>query len=149
MSRNSKSIRGPQILNFARHLKTSYTKLGAVGYCYGGWAVFHLGALSQHNLVDCVSTAHPSFLTAQEIENVGVPTQILAPETDAQFTPDLKRVCNSVISGLGVPYAYEYFPGLNHGFAIRGDVDDPDQRKGMERAKTAVVAWLRVWLHDM
>ena len=40
--------------------------------------------------MDCISTAHPSWLTEEEIEGVGVPVQILAPEIDPVFTPELK-----------------------------------------------------------
>ena len=40
--------------------------------------------------MDCISTAHPSWLTKEEIEGVGVPVQILAPEIDPVFTPELK-----------------------------------------------------------
>jgi hypothetical protein len=41
--------------------------------------VFQLGAKG-NNLVDCISTSHSTSLEKSEIENVGVPVQILAPE---------------------------------------------------------------------
>ena len=147
VGRNSKEIRGPQIFDFARELKKKYGKVGTVGYCYGGWAVFQLGAKGK-DVVNCVSTAHPSFLTKLEIRNIGVPIQILAPETDTQLTPDLKEFCNSIIPTLGVSYAYEFFPGLAHGFATRGDPNDPAQRQGFLRAEKAVVHWLCQHLHE-
>lgn len=40
---------------------------------------------------------------------------------------------------LGVAYDYQYFPGLEHSFAIRGDPKNPNEMKGMERAKNAAV----------
>ncbi|KAL8760767.1 MAG: hypothetical protein Q9203_007783, partial [Teloschistes exilis] len=45
-ARNSKENRGPTIFEAARALKQDlgFKKVGAVGYCYGGWAVFQLGA---------------------------------------------------------------------------------------------------------
>jgi len=42
------------------------------------------------NLVDAISVAHPSLLTKEEIDNVAVPVQVLAPETDGMYTPELK-----------------------------------------------------------
>lgn len=85
LGKNSKEIRFPEIKAGAIALKNElgYKRVGAIGFCYGGWAVFQLGAKS-NPLVDCISMAHPSLMTEAEIEAVGVPVQILAPETDTQ-----------------------------------------------------------------
>lgn len=73
--------------------------------------------------------------------------QILAPETDQMFSPELKTHANETIPTLGVEYSYEYFPGLVHGFATRGDPEDPKQKRGLERAKNAAVFWFVSQLH--
>ncbi|KAK4695676.1 hypothetical protein P7C71_g2104, partial [Lecanoromycetidae sp. Uapishka_2] len=101
----------------------------------------------RQNLVDCISTAHPSALTKEEIDAVAVPVQILASEHDPQFTPELKEYVNKVIPSLNVEYDYQYFPGLIHGFAVRGDQSDPKQKLGLERAKNAAVGWFAQMLH--
>ena len=46
IGRNNKEKRFPEISEFAKALKTEhgFKKLGAIGFCYGGWAVFQLGA---------------------------------------------------------------------------------------------------------
>ncbi|KAL2167585.1 hypothetical protein VTG60DRAFT_1096 [Thermothelomyces hinnuleus] len=86
MQRNTKAIRGPEMVAIARHLRTLHRRIGAIGFCYGGWAVFQLGVKSNEPpLVDCISTAHPNFLEKKEMVNVGVPVQILAPEKEPQF----------------------------------------------------------------
>ena len=184
MQRNSKEARGPAVHDFARKLKTEmgFKKVGAVGYCWGGWAAFQLGGkgmLIEHvsfsayylliiyflcfvcihvameclildveadtktgkNLVDAISVAHPTFLTKEEIDDVAVPVQILAPETDPRFTPELKEHANRVIPTLGVEYDYQYFPGLAHGFSCRADENDEKEKRGLERAKNAVSGW--------
>jgi len=146
IGRNSKDIRGPEIFAAAKQLKSQYKKVGAIGFCYGGWAVFQLGGKGQ-NLVDCISMAHPSLVDKKEISNVAVPTQILAPETDSMLTPELKTFCNETIPSLGVDYSYEFFPGLVHGFATRGDMNNKTQRDGLERAKNAAVHWFQQHLH--
>lgn len=145
IGRNSKDIRGPEIFACAKELRQQYKKVGAIGYCYGGWACFQLGA--NKDLVDCISMAHPSLCTEDEIKNVSVPVQIMAPETDPQFTPELKEFSNKTIPTLGVEYDYQYFPGLVHGFAVKGDQNDPAQKKGLERAKNAAVFWFAQHLH--
>lgn len=146
LSRHGKAIRQPEIFACARALKLQYRKVGAVGYCWGAWGCFQLGAKGQ-NLIDCAAVAHPSHLEHGEIDALAVPTLILAPEHDVMFKPALKEYCNRVIPGLGVPYRYDHYPGLAHGFACRGDFNDPVQKAGMERAKDAVVVWLNTFLH--
>lgn len=96
--------------------------------------------------MDCVVTAHPTDLEKAEIANIGVPVQIIAPEKDVIFTEDLKAFSNRVIPSLGVAYDYQHFPGLEHGFAIRGDPDISGEREAMERAKNMAVMWFREWL---
>lgn len=146
INRNTKELRFPEILACARALKSQYPKLGAIGFCYGGWAVFKLAAYGPE-LVDCISTAHPSLLTEEEISAGRVPTQIIAPEHDYLMTVELKAYCNQVIPALGLPYEYVYFPRLSHGFATRGDLSNVDQKQGLERAKRAAVNWFNEWLH--
>lgn len=145
--RNSKEHREPEITAFAKALRKEYQSVGAIGFCYGGWAVFRLGAKANNGLVDCISTAHPSWLTQSEIEHVGVPVQILAPEIDPVFTPELKEFSNRVIPSLGLEYDYQHFPGLEHAFAVRGNREDKAEMEGLERAKNAAVYWFKQWLH--
>ncbi|KAL8688572.1 MAG: hypothetical protein Q9218_005551 [Villophora microphyllina] len=147
-ARHSKDKRGPTIFEAARALKRDhkFKTVGVVGYCYGGWASFQLGGKGQ-NLIDAISVAHPSVLTKEEIDNVAVPTQILAPEHDPQFTPELKEHANKTIPTLNLEYDFQYFPGLMHGFAVRGDKEDSTQRKGLERAKNAVAGWMATQLY--
>ncbi|KAI4232937.1 MAG: hypothetical protein L6R40_007259 [Gallowayella cf. fulva] len=149
--RNGKEVRGPSVHAFAKVLKEEmgFKKIGAIGYCWGGWAAFQLGAKEStaNPLITALSVAHPSFLTKDEISAVGVPVQILAPETDVQFSPELKEHANTVIPTLGVEYDYQYFPGLKHGFACRADMSDELETRGLERAKNAVSAWFAQMLH--
>jgi hypothetical protein len=72
----------------------------------------------------------------------------MAPEIDPMFTPELKELSNRVIPTLGVPYDYQFFPGLEHAFAIRGDPGNEAERRGMARAKNAAVYWLKEWLGE-
>lgn len=72
LGKNGKEIRFPEIKAAAEQLrKDGFKKIGAIGFCYGGWAVFQLGAKGA-NLVDAISTAHPSILTNEEIDNIAV-----------------------------------------------------------------------------
>ncbi|KAJ5678117.1 Esterase lipase [Penicillium maclennaniae] len=147
LARNSKATREPEIMAFARSLREKYKRVGAIGFCYGGWAVFRLGAKENNGMVDCISTAHPSLLTKEGIQEVGVPVYIMAAEVDPMFTSELKEFSNRVIPSLEVDYDYQYFPGLVHAFAVRGNRADEAEMKGLERAKNAAVHWFKQWLH--
>lgn len=144
MGRNGKPQRWPEIKGVAEALKKDFPKVGAIGYCYGGWGCFKLG--NDPSLVDAVSVAHPSRLETSEIDGLKVPVQILAPETDEQYSPQLKEHSNKVIPTLGIPYEYVYFPGLNHGFAARGDPNNKVQKDGLERAKNSAVTFFKEFL---
>lgn len=145
IGRHSKDKRFPEILASAKALKAEYPKVGAIGYCYGGWACFKLG--SDPSLVDAVSCLHPSLVEKSELDGLKVPVQIHAPEHDKAFTPELKEYANKVIPGLGVPYEYIYYPGLEHAFAVRGDPNDKPQKDGLERAKRGAVNFFTEFLH--
>ena len=53
LDRHSKDKRLPEIVATAKELKQErgFKKIGAVGFCWGGWAVFQLGAkgISNHH----------------------------------------------------------------------------------------------------
>ncbi|KIW20476.1 hypothetical protein PV08_01051 [Exophiala spinifera] len=144
--RHAKPVHRDQIFASARELRSKYRKCGAIGFCFGGWAVFALGA--DKNLIDAISTGHPTWLTKEEINEVSVPTQILAPEHDPVFTPELKAHANQVIPTRGVPYDYQLFPKVAHAFCTRGNPNDEEELKAMDRAKDAAVYWFKFWLHQ-
>jgi dienelactone hydrolase len=151
MERNSRAIREPEIIACAEALRAhGFTKIAAVGYCYGGWASFRLAALETAGgkpLVDCISVAHPSLLTEADIDGARVPVQMLAPEIDPVYTAELKAHTFHKLQELGVPFDYQHFPGVAHASLVRGDEAKTGERQAMARAKNATVNWLKQWLH--
>ncbi|KAI9662975.1 MAG: hypothetical protein M1821_008022 [Bathelium mastoideum] len=147
IGRNSKQIREPEIFAVAKALKSQHKKVAAIGFCWGAWACFRLAAKG-NNILDAVSVAHPSLLEKSEIENLGVPTQILSPETDPQYTPELKQFSLDTLPKLGIDFEYIYFPGLVHGFAVKGDRNDPKQKDALEKAKNSAVNFFKQYLGE-
>jgi dienelactone hydrolase len=145
IGRHSKDIRWPEIKEHAQTLKKQYKKVIAIGYCYGGWACFKLAADPQ--LIDAVSMAHPSLVDKAEIDATKVPIQILAPENDFAFTEELKKYALEKLPQLNVPWEYVHFPGVQHGFAARGDPNDPTQKAALEKAKRDAVGFFNEYLH--
>ncbi|KAF2127138.1 alpha/beta-hydrolase [Dothidotthia symphoricarpi CBS 119687] len=145
IGRNSREIRWPEIKAAAQALKAQYSKVGAIGFCYGGWAAYQLGA--DPSLVDAVSSAHPSLLEKADLDALKVPVQVLVPEHDPFYTEEFKQYTLAALPKTGVPWEYVYFPGLKHGFAARGDPNDKAQKDGLERAKRSAVSFFNEFLH--
>ncbi|KAK0270630.1 hypothetical protein LTR35_010838 [Friedmanniomyces endolithicus] len=146
VSKHTREIREPEIFACAEKLRAEYKKLGAIGYCYGGWAVCRLGAKGD-NLVDCISMGHPSLLVKEDLDGVAVPTQVLAPEIDAAYTEELKEHTWKTLQKNRVAFAYEHFPGVEHSCFTRGDPKKTGEQEAMVRGKSAAVAWFQQWLH--
>jgi dienelactone hydrolase len=158
LKRNARSVREPEILAYARALRASgqYDKIGAIGFCYGGWAVFRLGAeefvdpASGRPLVDAISTGHPSLLTEKDVEELSVlvPAQLIAPEFDHVYTPEMKHFTFTTLLKRNVPFEYQHLPGVEHGCLVRGDANKNGERAAMVRGKNAAVTWFKQWLHE-
>lgn len=145
LGRHSKEVRWPQIKEYAQTLKKQYKKVVAIGYCYGGWACFQLGADPQ--LIDAISMAHPSLVDKAEIDAVKVPIQVLAPENDFAYSEELKKYTLEKLPQLNVPWEYVHFPGVAHGFAARGDPNNAVQKAALEKAKRNAVGFFTEYLH--
>lgn len=91
--------------------------------------------------------AHPSLLEKAEIDATKVPIQIIAPENDFAFTEELKKYALAKLPELNIPWEYVYFPGVSHGFAARGDPNDPTQKAALEKAKRDAVGFFNEYLH--
>lgn len=145
-ARNDKPIRRPEIYAAARKLREHYPRLGVIGFCFGGWSGLDLASKDNNGLIDCVSIGHPAWVTEDEISNVGVPTQIIAPEVDGPFNPDLKKFANEELQKKGVMYNYVYFPGVEHRFASQPELDKELWKVSFERAQWQVCAWMKMFL---
>ncbi|KAF1847725.1 dienelactone hydrolase family protein [Cucurbitaria berberidis CBS 394.84] len=152
-TRNAREVREPEIFACAKTLRENgYKKIGAVGYCFGGWAVLRLAA--RPPLVDAVVVGHPSWLTESDLEGISVPVQFLAPETDRVFTDELKLHAFQKlvlgkprgVDGKGLPVEWVHFPDVAHGCLTKGDEKVDGEREAMIRGKDAAVDWFRQWL---
>jgi dienelactone hydrolase len=145
LKRHNKEARWPEIKEHAQTLKKQYKKVIAIGYCYGAWACFKLGADPQ--LIDAISMAHPSLVEKAYVDALKVPIQILAPENDFAFTAELKKYTLEKLPQLNIPWEYVHYPGMQHGFAARGDPNDPAQKAALEKAKRDAVGFFQEYLH--
>lgn len=145
-ARNSRAIREPEVFAFVKELRSNgFTKLGAVGYCWGGWAVLRLAA---EKMVEAVICAHPSSITNDDFDAVETPIMFLAPEKDRMFSDELKLYAFNklVLEKKSRSVEWAHFPGVAHGCLTKGDENVAGEREAMVKAKDRSVAWWKEWL---
>ncbi|KAH8176526.1 dienelactone hydrolase family protein [Sarocladium implicatum] len=145
MSRNGRPQREPEIFKCAKELRGRYDFVAAIGFCYGGWAVFRLGG-SESPLIDCGIVGHPSLLTEDDIEAMRAPLQVLAPEHDEPFNEKLRLLTWQTLQKNKVSFDWHFMPGMLHGCLTRGDETVEGEREAVVRGKEAVVLWLKLHL---
>lgn len=73
-------------------------------------------------------------------------TFIFYAETDSIFPAPKRHESEGVLSKIGQPYQISLFSGVEHGFAVRADVSNPDLRFAKESAFYQAVAWFNQYL---
>jgi dienelactone hydrolase len=134
----------PIILAGIRALKETYcaSKIGAVGYCFGAkYVIRHF-----HNGIDVGYVAHPSFVERDELAAITGPLSIAAAETDSIFPTEKRHESEAILKDTKQPYQINLYSGVEHGFAIRGDVSIKVQRFAKEAAFLQAVTWFDNWL---
>jgi dienelactone hydrolase len=136
-------------------------KIGMVGFCWGGRYTIQAGLEANMievdgakvPLVDAVVALHPSNLVLPEdAENPVVPMSFGWGQEDSAVSIETKGKVEAVHAaakkaGRKVPEMEHkvYKPG-RHGFAVRGNPDDPLERACLEDSVTQVLTWFRRWL---
>ncbi|KAL2264261.1 hypothetical protein VTK26DRAFT_9037 [Humicola hyalothermophila] len=113
----------------------------APGYCFGGRYVFRFLAGDREARVDAGFAAHPSMVGDDEIEAIAGPVSVAAAENDALLTAELRSEMESLLGQTGRPYQVTLFSGTQHGFAVRADLEDAEQRFAKEEAFLQAVRW--------
>lgn len=104
-------------------------------------------------LVDAVVALHPSNLVLPaDAETLVVPTTYGWGKEDPQVKIETKGKiedlhAKAAKAGRKIPEMEHkiYAPG-RHGFAVRGNPDDPQERKCLEDSVTQVLTWFGKWL---
>ena len=136
-------------------------KIGMAGFCWGGRYAIRAGL--ENNmieiggekvpLVDAVAALHPSNLSLPEdVENPVVPMSIGWGVEDEGVKFEQKAMVEDIHAkakkaGRLVPEMEHkvYKPG-RHGFAVRGNPDNPQEKKCLEDSVTQVLDWFGRWL---
>ncbi|TKA80717.1 hypothetical protein B0A49_01120 [Cryomyces minteri] len=91
--------------------------------------------------LDAGYTAHPSFVDAEELKGIQGPLSISAAETDQIFPAEKRRESEDILQGMKVPYQINLFSDVEHGFAVRCDLNEKRQKFAKEQAFLQAVQW--------
>jgi len=130
----------PAIDSVAKALKDEHgvTKIGTTGYCFGAPAAFYLACKNESRVT---VVAHPAqldipadFEKYKELSKA--PLLINSCEVDSTFPKESQAIADTVLGDGKFAPGYEqvYWEGCRHGFAIRGDMNDPKVKAGKEGA---------------
>ena len=149
-------------MDFLQKLRRDTTqKIGMVGFCWGG--KYALRAARERNmiqvdgaevpLVDAVVALHPSNLVfPEDVENPVVPISVGWGLEDTGVKIEQKSKVEAIhekekAAGRKAPEVEHqvYKPG-RHGFAVRGNPDDPRERAALENSVMQVLDWFGKYL---
>ncbi|KAH8585547.1 dienelactone hydrolase [Bisporella sp. PMI_857] len=121
-----------------------YSKIGAVGYCFGAKYVARFMAEGKGIGVGYV--AHPSFVDEAELLAIKGPWSIAAAQTDSIFPAENRHKSEEILIKTGQPFQINLYSGVEHGFSIRGDPNIKIQKFSKEQAFYQAVSWLDEFL---
>ena len=126
------------------------TTFGATGYCLGARYVFDIAF---DGVIKAAAVSHPSLLQVPEdltkFKATGIPLHINSCEIDQMYPPEKQKIGDDILGGgktETATYSRAYFPGCTHGFAVRGDLSDPNVKKGKEGSFEYAVHWFKLHL---
>lgn len=121
-------------------------KIGAVGYCFG--AKYVARYMTGSKGVDVGYMAHPSFVDADEIKALTGPLSIAAAETDQIFPAEKRRETEDLLKDHKnkIPYQISLYSHVEHGFAVRADIEKRPVKYAKEAAFIQAVAWFDEFL---
>ncbi|KAL0255015.1 hypothetical protein SLS55_009542 [Diplodia seriata] len=123
--------------------KLGVKRLGGVGYCFGAKYVVRFLKDKQ---IDVAYLAHPSFVDAEELKAIQGPVSISAAETDNIFPAPKRRESEDILVDIKATYQLNLFSGVEHGFAVRGDLSKKHVKWAKEQAFYQSVAWFDQYL---
>ncbi|WVO16766.1 hypothetical protein L204_104450 [Cryptococcus depauperatus] len=111
-------------------------KIALVGFCWGSRYALVLAQSNSPAKPDVVVANHPSFLTLEDVKPITeIPVAILKGDKDNIMSEEeLDNVENDLKGKLGNMLLVKRFPGAVHGFTVRGDMEDGQEKAQKENA---------------
>ncbi|KAK0610603.1 Alpha/Beta hydrolase protein [Bombardia bombarda] len=119
------------------------TKYVCVGYCFGAPYVCQMLATDE---VSAGAFAHPTLLREEHFTSVKHPLLLSCAEHDHAFDTEARRKAIDILQREKKVYHLQLFYGVSHGFASKGDPDNPYQRWCKEQSLRGIIDWFDLWL---
>ncbi|KAH7326160.1 dienelactone hydrolase [Stachybotrys elegans] len=135
----------PVIASVVDYIRTDLgvSKIAVTGYCFGGRYAFR--EIAEGKGADVAFTAHPSLVEESEIEAITKPISIAFAETDDLLPADVRHEYETQLLATGEPYYLSLYSGTQHGFGVRANVSDPEQKFAKEQAFFQAVRFFDTW----
>jgi len=118
-------------------------------YCFGApYVCDALSPSSSGGEPICVAGAfaHPAFLKEEHFRKLERPLFLSCAETDHTFGTALRNRAVDILIEDKKTYHVQLFSGVEHGFALRGDMSKPYERWTKEASLRGIVEWFDLWL---
>ncbi|KAF5320336.1 hypothetical protein D9611_011262 [Ephemerocybe angulata] len=115
--------------------KAKYT---AVGYCFGAPYSMETSATDQ---VLAGAFAHPGLLTEDHFRKLKKPFLLSCAESDSSFPLESRRRAEDILAEDHATYHVQIFSGTTHGFAVRGNLTNENERWAKEESARSVIGW--------
>lgn len=90
---------------------------------------------------------HPADFKPEQINKFKKPLLWVACEIDESCPPAMRAQVELNLSNLqDAAFRYRYFPSVQHGFAVRGDLKDETTKKARQQCFTECVNWFLEYL---
>ncbi|KAK4160890.1 dienelactone hydrolase [Cladorrhinum sp. PSN259] len=122
-------------------------RIGGVGYRFGGRYVCRY-LKPGTGKIDVGYTAHSTMVGPDELAGVAGPLSIAAAVKDFVFTNEKRHESEEILAKLDVPYQINLFSDVEHGFAVRCDLNQCRQNIAKEAAFNQAVQWFDAYLKE-
>lgn len=159
-----------RVLSFFKALRTcpppfttDSLKIGAAGFCWGGKHAIVLaqdasssrvcrhksqkGHTNPESLIDCVFTAHPSYVDVpKDVDAIKIPISVAVGDNDMALKMPLVQEMKEILETKSQErYQVNVIPGAKHGFAVRTHPDDDLEMEAAENAELQAIEWFNRW----
>ncbi|RSL53761.1 hypothetical protein CEP51_014835 [Fusarium floridanum] len=125
------------------HNKLKIDTIAVTGYCYGGRYAFRF--LAEGKGADVGFAAHPTLLQTDEVLAIQGPASLATAEIDALFNATRRSEVEALLGTTQQPFQVNLYSGTQHGFGVRANLSDPEQKFAKEEAFWQAVRWFGAW----
>ncbi|KAJ4789522.1 alpha/beta-Hydrolases superfamily protein [Rhynchospora pubera] len=117
-----------------------FSAIGSAGFCWGGKVVVEL---AKYDYINAAVSLHPAPLTNDDIREVKCPISILGAEVDRSNSPEAIKQFAGILSTKPEVHSHvKIYPGTEHGWSVRYDVNDKQAVEKAEEAQKDLLDWL-------